>query len=123
MYGARYRCAGRLGIAYRARRTDVGADHGGAAAHSPIRGEPETRCLAAIRAEDVGITAEFWPRTSAARPDAWHLGIREDRPVACRLRQGLWHESDGVGTRKFAGRRARGRRSSGGKPRGAVRAK
>ena len=103
LYRARNRRAGRHRLADRARRADLGADHGGAAPHSAIRGEPEARRVAAVGAEDVRAAAEFRSGPGFARADARHLGLRQDRPARRGLWQGVRDERADLGPRTFAG--------------------
>ncbi len=96
----------RRGLAGCAGRAHLGAHHGGDAAPAAVHRQPQARRLAAVGPEGGIDAAELRRRHGAARQDARHLGLRQDRPDRCRLRQGLRHGGHGVGQR--IGTRPRG---------------
>ena len=99
LHAARHRGRRRRRLAGRAGRADLGADHGGDAPAAAVHRQPQARRLAAVGAEGGVDAAQLRHRHGAARQDARHLGLRQDRPARRRLRQGLRHARHGLGQR------------------------
>jgi hypothetical protein len=74
-----------------------------------VHRQPQARRLAAKGLKTASMPPNFGHRPGAARQDAGHLGLRQDRPAGGRLRPRLRHAGAGVGQRGLA-RTRRGRR-------------
>ena len=122
VHAARHRRRRRPGLAGRDRRADLGADHGGDATAAALHQHAQARCLAAVGAEGGVDAAQLRHRHGAARQDARHLGLRQDRPDRRRLRQGVRHARRRLGQRDEPPARGRRGHGSGSEPRRAVRA-